>query len=207
MKNTTKLLIISSLFLINSCASRSPRLSYDLTYNINLDVAKDKNKKENYVLKRKIIISEQDKSLKFEDAFINVEFDLERQGFGFVIKNKTNDKVKIHWKNAFFSDNDFGTIEIKKYNLDDYEDVSTIIPESFYENTFYPYKSSKYSYFPEFIITRQAVKTKKVYEALEDIYDKFVNKPVQILIPLEINGELHEYRFIFNVNEINLEND
>ncbi|MFN8578333.1 MAG: hypothetical protein U0354_15955 [Candidatus Sericytochromatia bacterium] len=204
MKSFTKLFIISSLLLINSCAS-SRKLSYELSYNVNLDVAKDKNIKENVVLKKKVFILDEDKNFKFEDQFIKTEWDLERQGIWFNIINKTNEKIKIIWTNAYFSDKELGTIQLKKYNLDEYKDESIIIPESFYENTFYPYKSSKYSYFQKKIIVRESSSNKKVYKILEDIYEQFINNPIQLLIPIEINGQLHEYRFIFSVNEINLE--
>lgn len=205
MKNVTKLIIISSLLLINSCASGMRKVSYDLSYNVNLDVAKNKNVKENVILKKKVFISDEDKNFKYEDQFIKTEWDLERQGIWFNIVNKTNEKIKILWKDAYFSDKEFGTMLLKKYNLDEYKEESIIIPESFYENTFYPYKSSKYSYFPEQIVVRETSNTKKIYKILEDIYEQFINNPIQLLIPIEINGQINEYRFIFSVNEINLE--
>lgn len=205
MKKNLKLLLISTFLLLNSCASTVEKISYDLVYNINFDVSKNNSPKENIVLKRKIYISDENKNLKFEDEFISTEWDFDREGFWVHIANKTDQKIKILWNNSYFSDNESGSINLKKYNFDKYKSVSVIIPESFYENMIYPYKSSKYSYFPEKITTVKNIKSDILYKKIESIYDKFIDKPVQLLIPVEINNQVYEYRFIFKVNEITIE--
>lgn len=205
MKNIIKVFIVSSVLLLNSCASNVRRNIYDLSYNINFEVSKNKEQKQIAELKKKVLVSEDERPLKYQDDLINTEWILDREGFWFSIKNKTQSKMKIIWKDAYFSDGESGTIDIRKYNIDSHRTEVTILPDSFYEDYIYPYKSSKYSYFPVKIVTSASVKSKLVAESLEDIYDKFVNKPVQIYVPIEIDEKIYEYRFIFNVNEVKLD--
>lgn len=202
MKNIIKTLIIGSLVSINSCSSNIKKYSYDIYYNMNMEVAKDKNKKETAEVKRKLYIYDDEKTLKYNDQYIETEWSPVKDGFWFLIKNKTDGKIKINWENAFFADGESGSYKIKKSNLDDYSRESVILPESFYENYILPYGNSKEKYFPAKVLTNERNQEKKISKVINMLKDKLEKQSVQILLPIEIDGVIHDYRFLFSFNEI-----
>ena len=208
MKSIIKALVITSLIGVNSCSSNIRKLSYDLSYNMNLEVAKGKDKKETAELKRKVFISDDEKPLNYKDQYIQAEWQPVRDGLWFSIKNKTDAKIKILWNNAYFSDNESGSFKIEQNNLDKYTEESVILPESFYENYILPYGNSKDKYFPsKAIIIDNNQQEKKLNKFIKNIKDKFISTPVQILMPIEIDGIIYDYRFLFSFNDINVSDD
>ncbi len=205
MKYFIKSLIITALISINSCVSNIKRMSYDVAYNINLEVAKGKEKKQTVEVKRKMYIDEDEKTLKYKDQFIQTEWQLDKEGFWFSIKNNTELKIKIILNEIYFSDDESGSYKIGYKNLDQFDKETIILPESFYENYILPYGNSKESYFPAraiFLANKNQEKNMNIFT--KEIRDRFYSTPVQILIPIEIEGQIYDYRFLFSFNDINL---
>lgn len=187
MKTRTVIYALLSSFLFG-CAS------YQLTYDIKLDVEQN--------ISDEFSISD----LNYEDEYIKVNWTALTTQFSFSLENKTSKSIKIIWDEAVFVgiDGSSGKVMhsgVKYVDRANSQPPSVIIRQGSLDDMVVPtdnvyYVSGQYGGWR----TRPILQTRATtQESLNQMANNNIGKSMQILMPLEINGKLTEYIFVFDV--------
>lgn len=151
----------------------------------------------------------------YSDDNINIVFTPTNYDIGFDIQNKTDDSIKIIWDDAAFVDTTGNShkvmhkgvkyidrnaswppsIVVKQQRLSD-----VIVPTDYIEWTGQDWKGT--SYLPTVAPKSADGFTKD--PTIEDLARQYIGKKVQVLLPLQINNQLNNYIFTFEVKNFEI---
>lgn len=141
------------------------------------------------------------KGLNYEDANINVAFDISKKEIQFELKNKTDEPIKIDWNQVSYVDV-FGASHRVIHQGVKYIDKEnslppTIIPptakisDRLFPSNFVTHSSGAYGGWRESNLFPEAPEAKK-----------FKNQKFSIFMPLEVNGKVTNYFFSFKIDDV-----
>lgn len=212
MKKISILLFLLSSLFLSSCSSFIK--TYEITYNMSLEVDKPNNTKELSVLKQKIILSDK-KYFSFSDKNIEIHWVAHKKGFKFILKNKTDNTIRVLWQEAAFSDEYNISQSLLNYqnlyNDEKYPSVilaGTSIEDLVVFNYYIEHNPdskniSSQTYFPSQIKISDN-NEKYLKNNLHYLKNRFEYSNIKLLLPIQINDKVEEYIFIFKINEIGL---
>ncbi|MEY2833582.1 MAG: hypothetical protein RLZZ574_2841 [Cyanobacteriota bacterium] len=145
--------------------------------------------------------SSQKNSPIFEDDNINITWIFDKKQLGFVLKNKTNSPIKIDWNQVSYIDVNSSAQKVihsgvKYVNRNEYMSSTLVPPTAKIEDIIYPsdnisYISGKYGGWSEKPMFPEGEEA-KMYEG----------QTFSVFMPMEINGEVKNYTFTFDINEV-----
>lgn len=192
-----KLPLVLIFLTTTSCAEVLKE--YSLSYDMTMEVSKPNSVIERSETNKKLSPEDLETSLSFQDENIIITWQITKNGFWYSLANKSKKPIKIHSSEIIIADAESGSKKLKKTN-----ETIVVLGKSFREEYLDFYGNLQDTYFPSIIKDRKGRVEKTVYKSLDLLYDRFVNKPIQILIPIEIEGKIYEYTFTFNTNDINI---
>lgn len=141
------------------------------------------------------------KGLNYEDANINVAFDISKKEILFELKNKTDEPIKIDWNQVSYVDV-FGASHRVIHQGVKYIDKEnslppTIIPptakisDRLFPSNLVTYSSGAYGGWRESNLFPEAPEAKK-----------FKNQKFSVFMPLEVNGKVTNYFFSFKIDDV-----
>lgn len=216
---TAKILCLF-LFLLNSACTYRVKTSYEYSLE-NVD---NPEKREFIKTKSFIVDSEDEKETPFlfEDDFIKIKWTPTIREFNFNLQNKTNNTIKVLWDSGSFITPDGANYRIinKSKKLSDEEGATIptpIMKKAFIEDMIYPVGFVSYRrsmsiqgyYFPGMWIIPPLLPTflnedsdEEQIKREKELENKFKNKNIKILIPIEINNKIREYIFDFKIENL-----
>lgn len=208
------------LFLLNSACTYRVKTSYEYSLE-NVD---NPEKIEFVKTKSFIVDSEDEKEtpFNFEDDYIKIKWNPTIREFNFHLLNKTNNTIKVLWDSGSFITPDGENYRIinksKKLNDEEGPTVPTpIMKKAFIEDMIYPvgfvaYRRSlsiKGYYFPGMWIIPPLLPTflkddydNEQIQREKELEDKFKNKNIKILLPIEVGNKIREYIFDFKIENV-----
>lgn len=137
----------------------------------------------------------------FEDDNINITWIFDKKQLGFVLKNKTNSPIKIDWNQVSYIDVNSSAQKVihsgvKYVNRNEYMSSTLVPPTAKIEDIIYPsdnisYISGKYGGWSE----------KAMFPEGEEA-EMYEGQSFSVFMPIEINGEMKNYTFTFDINEV-----
>jgi hypothetical protein len=143
----------------------------------------------------------EDRNLYYEDKFVGIIFSIPREQIGFTISNNTNRPIKIDWNQCSYIDvNKLAHAVIHtgvRYLERDKPQVPTVIPPSAMINDvillsdYVDYTSG----------SSGGWKSKAFFPVLSDDpkNNLYVGKSFGLFMPLEIDGQVRNYSFLFRI--------
>ncbi|MFB0565902.1 MAG: hypothetical protein ACETWK_09530 [Candidatus Aminicenantaceae bacterium] len=209
----TKILAIVLICLFLICCT-AYRLHYDIAL---VDVERPEEAKERYGERKIIRLEEAYYKYAFEDEMIKILWIIHPTHLEFLMRNKTNHSIRILWDEGAYVDESSISHRIihGKVKFDDRTKsippgivvregilIAEVLPADYITdskligsriNPLLPYE---YKYFVR-------KKESDFKQFLEDSAEK-VGKTIQLLLPLQIEGVIHDYIFIFKINDVEL---
>jgi len=185
-------------------------MSYQGIYKIGLqEVEVPENKNDRYG-KSTVVSFEEEGVLKYmyEDSLIKITWIPMTSQFGFSLLNKTNHSIKIIWDEAVYV-NEKGLSQkvfhsgVKYVDKNNAQPPTVIVKNATVEDLIVPtdnvyYVSGKYGGWRTKPLLQNSAMTS---EELDQITKDYIGKNLQILLPLEIEGEINEYLFTFKIED------
>ncbi len=207
MKIQTKLILI----LIPICLFLMSCETFDVDYDIGLSsVERPKDVQERY---GDYLITEQLEEAgkyQYEDELINSYWVVANKDILFSIENKTDSTIKIIWDEAaFISQNGESSrimhSGIKYIDRNNSQPASVIIRKGKFSDLISPtdnvYYNSNYGW-----DTLPIIKNIFSDEILAKEYaDSILGNTLQLLLPLEIEGKVNDYIFVFKIEGYDIE--
>jgi hypothetical protein len=216
-------LLFSSLFLLSSC-SYTARALYE--YSLSDVESPDKTSFKKTAPYKVYLYDNEDveNPFIFEDDVIKIQFFPTNTSFPFKLENKTNETIKVIWDNGIFIDNNNASYRIinKLIKLSDEEKSSVPTPiskKSFLEDLIYPVGWASYRsgfvlydryipgrwYLDPILPTYSVEASEEIHnKRLADIKEKFLNKSLKMVIPIEYKNKIREYIFSFKVEKVQI---
>ena len=182
-------------------------------YDIGLSaVERPKNAQERYGEQRIGTLQQEDTTkYSFEDDLITIVWTVTPQELAFELTNKTNHSIKIVWDKAVYIDEKGNSkrvthSEVKYADRNNPQPPTTVLGNATVSDLVFPAENVDYvggpyggwrikPLFPTFSTTGTP-------EDLLAKAKKYVDKSIQVLLPLEVEGTLNGYLFVFKVNDV-----
>lgn len=146
----------------------------------------------------------------FEDEMITSFWIVNPAGISFILNNKTAHSIKIIWDEGAFLDENGGSHRIvhsgiKYTDKEKPQAPSVVVRKGILKDTIYPsdYISWSGSEWEERAIFKHSQKG-GIPEPFFLQAKENIGKTVQVLLPLQIEGVVNEYIFIFKINNVEL---
>ncbi|MDA3817724.1 MAG: hypothetical protein PF486_10135 [Prolixibacteraceae bacterium] len=204
MKLKNVILFILIAMMATSC------MMYKGYYDMGLqEVERPENAEEQYGESKIVTLEEDGKSkISYEDELIKIVWLPLSTQFSFNLKNKTDHSIKIIWDEAVYVDENGSsgrvmhsgvkytdrnnpqppTIVVKNANIDD-----IIVPT---DNIYYV--SGQYGGWQTKPLLPNKANTE---EELNTLTQSYIDKKVQVVLPIEIEDTVNEYIFKFKVDD------
>lgn len=191
MKKTV--LLLFAVFLLTACGTMKYHVG---RYDISLQSV------ENH------IGDGSNSKLSFIDDAISITWTISLKRFNFTLTNLSDNPIKIIWDSAIYVDTDGASGRVmhdgvKYTEANNSHPPTTIMGNSFISDIVIPTKNIYYE------TNRYMLGWKENYllptvdrekERIETIGNNMVDKKIKILLPIEIEGKVNNYTFIFNIN-------
>ena len=164
-------------------------------------------------------------NFSFEDSLVKISWSANSKEINLLIKNKTNNTVKIPWDEAAFVDKDGFSHRVIHSSID-YLDKekpqppSVIVRNGLLEDSIIPTDYLKWieiggehplsywnleSFFPDNINSKDSkLDDHSVLVIFVSAVKLNIGKEFQILLPLQCNDNTYEYIFIFKIDSVNV---
>jgi len=200
------LFLILVVFLLFGCASY--RAVYDITLS---KVERPSDAKERYGEPNIITFNEEGKTkYSFEDEMIKIIWIPTYDRFYFTLTNKTSHSIKINWDEAVYVDKN-GYSKRVTHSMGNYTDKnspqppSTVVRNAIITDEIFP---ADYVYYDPSL--GWALKPLFPYFSVRSEQDlmsqakEYIDKNIQILLPLIIEDVINEYIFVFRINDVKI---
>lgn len=189
--------------------STSSCLTYKGYYNVGLEeVDRPENAKEQFGESKLVTFEEEGVSkYSYEDDLINIVWLPLTTQFSFTLKNKTDHSIKIIWDEAVYVNENGSTGKVmhsgvKYTDRNNPQPPTVVVKMAKVDDIVLPtenvyYMSGQYGgwrtnpLFPNKAINQ---------EELDVLTQKYINKTVSVLLPIQIEDTVNEYLFKFKVN-------
>ena len=207
---------ILSLFTIFLIFGFSGCVSY-AQYNVSLEsVEVPKNNKQTFG-KQVIVKSDEKGKTKyiFKDNMIEITWLVTSSNIYFNLKNKTNHSIKIIWDEAVFIDQD-GQSHSVIHTGTKYSDRNNLKPPTIIarnakvSDIIFPsdYVYSRSGQWKKLdLIKNYRTSSPKFAKDIPELAKKEINKIIQVLLPIKIEGIINEYIFVFRINDFKIVKD
>lgn len=192
------------LLLFTSC------YAYKGTYDVGLKSVERSQETQQKYGEYTINNSKENSATKYEyeDDMIRVVWTPMRERFHFILTNKTSQSIKIIWDETVYVNhkgisNKILHTGVKYSEKEDSQPPTVVVSKSRTEQQILPvdnvyWVSGEYG----------GWKTKPLFsyrassqEQLDDVTNQYIGKDVQIVLPLEIQGQVNEYIFRFRIED------
>lgn len=140
----------------------------------------------------------------YEDDWLKTTWTFNRRSVSLDMKNKTDSTVRILWDHAVYVDNEGYSQRVVHSNIrfiesgNAHQVPSTIVKKSKLSDIIVPVNKIYWDGgWKQHVLIKPWLATKK--KPLEVEVKKNVGKTMQLLIPIEIHGQTHEYLFQFEI--------
>ncbi len=185
-------------FALTGCTEYIRRASYDIRL---VDVERPANAQQAFGSQalKTVTIDSQDHGV-FEDSLVRVGWVTSADGLAFQLTNKTSQSIRLLWDQAAIVDeygvshrvSHNGALNTQAFSV---QPPSVIVRKSIFEDVVMP--GGKTRIFPTLV-------TGPDKEQLTSGLEWYRGKPLQVLLPLQAQGEVYEYLFVFRVNDVHL---
>ena len=216
MKKVQKLVLcLSSLILLSSCSRDYYNAYYDMSLNIDLPTKINKELGS----KTKMDLTDKGKDyFNYEDKDFSIAIKPSNIGFNFKIQNKTDDTIKIIWDNSAMINEDNNTERLLHAGTSYMDGNKTQLPSIIVKHTSIleyvaPQNSlrmndgewSTESYFVSTVFGKNIdVKALALKQEMV-LKNRFKNRIIKLLLPIEINNKISYYTFNFKVDDVNFD--
>jgi len=211
LKYLFSLIILIAIFSHSNCTESitpktdSPELPkyYYLKYDISLWKVEKPSMAKEKAGNSQII------SNIYEDEFINISWAIDPIAIAFTLLNKTDHSLKIIWDEAVFVDAIGGNHRIfhsgvRYIDRNAPQSPSIIVRKGQLTDTIYP---TDYVHFSDEWEEEPILPHSESGGDPELLLEEgklYIGSTLQILLPLEINGKINEYIFVFKINDVTL---
>lgn len=141
------------------------------------------------------------KEVAFEDSFMSIEFSISKRQVGFVLRNKTDNPIKIDWDQVSYVDVLGESHKVMhsgvRYIERDKPQAPTVVPptakveDMVFPSDYVYYSSGEYGGWREIPLFPEAPAA-KIYKG----------SSFSIFMPLEVNGVVKNYIFTFKIEDV-----
>ena len=223
MKNKSVLHFVSGLLILffgflaiasgttekATTSATSKKLFYECKYILNLiEVERPADAQKRYGNSKIDSFEEEGKrKISFEDNMINIIWLPTDEEFSFILKNKTNNSIKIVWDEAVFVDENGSNSKVmhsgvKYIDKNNSQPPTIVMKNSSVNDIIVPtehiyYSSGRYGGWRTLSLISNTASSK---EKLDELIASKVGKTVHILLPLQIEETINEYIFTFKID-------
>lgn len=145
----------------------------------------------------------------YEDEFINISWAIDPLTIAFTLLNKTDHSLKIIWDEAVFVDpigrnHRIFHSGVRYIDRNAPQPPSIIVRKGQLTDTIYP---TDYVHFSDEWEEEPILPYSESGGDPELLFEEgklYIGSTIQILLPLEINGKINEYIFVFKINDVTL---
>jgi hypothetical protein len=217
MKKFLKVLGILSLLLVFTGCIKQQYVIYDVSLN---EVERPTNAKKRYgksnissriIDNKGVDTSDTITKFTFKDKMISITIQKRSNGFTFDLKNKTSHSLKIIWDEAVYIDTEGKSHRvlhegIKLMQKDNPQTPTVIarngtISDAIFVSDYFilsGYKWINIDLLNDFASLENS--SDNILKRMRDGANGYLNKNIQILLPIKIENIVNEYIFIFNIN-------
>lgn len=194
-------LVLACCVLLTSC--RHSLVTYDYRLS-DVEQLEDATERDGEYGIRKA--TSQTGNYSYEDEIINSLWSISEDRMNFEITNKSDNSIRILWDEAAYVNIDNYSSRIMHSGME-YTNrnlslpPSIIVRKAFLRDAAIPLDNISYDDYEGWIIAPLIGNTFYNEEEAQEFADKVIGRKIQLLLPMEINNTIHEYIFVFEIDD------